>query len=236
MIKKDCLICGKVILEYPSRVKDGRGKYCSKVCMNKGKADPVISKDCREKLSKYWTGRLNIKARKRVIVNCFFCNKEKEIQVNQFIRASEQRNNRIFCNRDCRAEYLKTLRREKTPAWQGGRLDLYQMVRRLPEMFKWRDEIFKRDNYTCVKCGDSIGGNLEAHHKQSFSILFHNFINTFNQFSPIEDKEVLLRIAIIYHPFFDLDNGETLCIDCHKHTDNYGRKKSNKHYSDTTAS
>jgi 5-methylcytosine-specific restriction endonuclease McrA len=102
-------------------------------------------------------------------------------------------------------------------------------------MCKWRDEIFKRDNYTCVKCGDSIGGNLEAHHKQSFSILFHNFINTFNQFSPIEDKETLLRIAITHKPFYNLDNGETLCLDCHKKTDNYGRKKS-RDYFNTTAS
>lgn len=33
-----CLICGQsTMLRYPSQVKDGRGKYCSKECLNKAK-------------------------------------------------------------------------------------------------------------------------------------------------------------------------------------------------------
>jgi 5-methylcytosine-specific restriction endonuclease McrA len=54
----------------------------------------------------------------------------------------------------------------------------------------WREAVFARDKWTCQDCGDKKGGNLEAHHIKSFA----------------EFPE--LRFAI--------DNGITLCKDCHK--------------------
>ena len=54
---------------------------------------------------------------------------------------------------------------------------------------KWSQQIMKRDNYTCQICNQH-GGNLNAHH-----------LNGWNAFP--EQR-------------FDLDNGVTLCVDCHK--------------------
>ena len=54
----------------------------------------------------------------------------------------------------------------------------------------WANLIKDRDNYTCQVCGDNKGGNLNAHH-----------LNAWNAFP--EQR-------------FDLDNGVTLCTDCHK--------------------
>lgn len=54
----------------------------------------------------------------------------------------------------------------------------------------WHNSVFERDNYTCQCCGDNHGGNLEAHH-----------INSYNW-----DKENR----------FNIDNGITLCNKCHK--------------------
>lgn len=67
---------------------------------------------------------------------------------------------------------------------------------------RWREQIYARDGYTCQKCGDSKGGNLNAHH-----IIPH-----------CADKTVAWR----------LDNGITLCAPCHKifHS-TYGLKKCN---------
>lgn len=59
---------------------------------------------------------------------------------------------------------------------------------------------------------------------KSFYKILQEFLQTYNQFSPIEDKETLVRLAINYTPFWDINNGITLCTDCHKLTSNYGRK------------
>ena len=41
--------------------------------------------------------------------------------------------------------------------------------RNSPEYKEWRSKVYKRDKYTCRKCGDNKGGNLNAHHVMSFS-------------------------------------------------------------------
>ena len=54
----------------------------------------------------------------------------------------------------------------------------------------WRRGVFAKDEYTCVICADKRGGNLEAHHLDGWA-----------EFP--EER-------------FDLDNGVTLCVSCHR--------------------
>jgi len=108
----------------------------------------------------------------------------------------------------------------RASAWKGGITPLYNLIRNLDESKKLRNQIFQRDNYTCQECFEH-GGILHAHHKKEFSLLLQEFLHTYSQFSPIEDKETLLRLSLTYLPFWDLSNGKTLCIKCHKKTDNY---------------
>ncbi len=54
---------------------------------------------------------------------------------------------------------------------------------------KWRTTVFERDKYTCAICG-KVGGELNAHHIRPFAT---------------NEK---LRL--------DVDNGITLCKECHK--------------------
>jgi len=92
------------------------------------------------------------------------------------------------------------------PNWKGGKMKDYPELDRLrksKEYKIWRKAVFERDNYTCVFCGDDKGGNLQADHIKPFALFPE------------------LRFAI--------DNGRTLCRDCHKKTDTYG-SNFNKNY------
>jgi 5-methylcytosine-specific restriction endonuclease McrA len=85
--------------------------------------------------------------------------------------------------------------REKSHLWKGGITPLNQQIRHSLEYKLWRKSVFERDNYTCIWCGQK-SKNIEADHIKPFC----------------DYPE--LRFAI--------DNGRTLCEDCHKKTKTYG--------------
>lgn len=82
--------------------------------------------------------------------------------------------------------------------WKGGISSRASKIRRGIHYRLWREAVFARDNWTCQECG-KVGRKLNAHHIKPFK----------------EYPE--LRYAI--------DNGRTLCLDCHKLTENFCRRK-----------
>lgn len=77
----------------------------------------------------------------------------------------------------------------KSNLWRGGTSSERDKIKKSEEYKQWRQIVYKRDNYTCQCCGDNTGGNLHAHHIVNFS-----------------DNKYLR---------YDVDNGITLCSDCH---------------------
>ena len=108
--------------------------------------------------------------------------------------------------------------RQGGTAWNKGIFALHtplrKMLRNCSYHREWSKEIFKGDNYICQECYKR-GGYLHAHHKRPFYILLKEFLEKYNQFSPLEDKEILFRLAERHDPFWDLSNGKTLCEKCH---------------------
>lgn len=90
---------------------------------------------------------------------------------------------------------------ENNPNWRGGVTPEHLKIRWSVKMKNFRNEIFKRDNYTCQQCGrkrkpaDRV--ILNIHHIKSFATC---------------DE---LR--------FDEHNVVTLCEECHHKTDTYGK-------------
>ena len=80
--------------------------------------------------------------------------------------------------------------------WRGFKTPETARIRKNLHMVFWREHIFKRDNFTCQEClnrnGNGYHVNLEAHHIKKFS------------------KYPELR--------YNIDNGITLCENCHKLT------------------
>ena len=85
---------------------------------------------------------------------------------------------------------------EKNPSWRGGVTHPTKLARQSAAYREWRLSVFKRDKFTCIKCGDSRGGNLEADH-----------IKPFSQFLDLR---------------YEVSNGRTLCKICHRKTDTWG--------------
>lgn len=102
----------------------------------------------------------------------------------------------IIRSNEFREKVSKTMhnRREKSHLWKGGITPINQKIRQSFEYRLWREAVFARDNWTCRFCGRK-GCRLEADHIKQFA------------FYPE------LRFAI--------DNGRTLCKDCHKKTNTY---------------
>jgi hypothetical protein len=93
--------------------------------------------------------------------------------------------------------------RENHYNWKGGVTTLYMQIRQCFEYRQWRSDVFSRDNYTCVVCGDNRGGNLNADHIKHFSVILQQY------------DIKLLEDAIFCEELWDINNGRTLCQECH---------------------
>lgn len=98
---------------------------------------------------------------------------------------------------ETRRAIAESSRGSKSHCWMGGKTEANGIIRGSFEYKLWRESVFKRDNFTCVWCGDDRGGNLNADHIKPFSL-----------FSDLR---------------LDIDNGRTLCEPCHRTTNTYGR-------------
>lgn len=92
-------------------------------------------------------------------------------------------------------ETLEKISGENNCNWKGGVTPLYKKIRKSREYKEWRKAVFERDDYTCQECGDR-GIEIQADH-----------IKRFSDFPELR---------------FELSNGRTLCIECHRETETWG--------------
>ena len=224
-----CILCGSIFTH-----KSGKAnKYCSLDCYwnyNRkevscpycGKITKTFKKDKRIHCSRKCSNLHDILKRTK---KCLFCRK------NFY---SSKINNKGFCSKKCYGKSTRTgqnkscpicnkvfwvtkslLKRkrvcsklclnkyqslffikEKSPSWKGG-IRKEKDRRKSYDGNMWRKAVFERDDYTCQICKER-GGTLNADH---------------------------IKPWILYPELrYELTNGRTLCVDCHRKTDTYGNR------------
>lgn len=127
-----------------------------------------------------------INKKDKIKISCHKCGKIMEVRPS-----SIKRSGRKFCSEECETAWRKEYYSgENNPNWNEFLSEEERIdERKYPEYYNWRSKVFERDDYTCQHC-KRRGYELNAHH-----------LNSYNW-----DKEHRT----------DVDNGVTLCKDCHK--------------------
>ena len=104
MVKRKCIVCGKVICIKESHVKKGWGKYCSKKCQGKAQ------------INGKW-------------VECDYCRKEIYRTPKDFKRSKSKK---FFCSVNCHCSWENTNSRcgENAPNWVAGQTVYRRLLKR----------------------------------------------------------------------------------------------------------
>lgn len=213
---KECLNC--------SQTYKGRGEFfCSQKCFGENYSKTFVSpfkgikkvkdnKECKICLKSYYA-RSSWKNSKYCSRECYFIaqKEQKKKERNRISVVCEtcstsfethpctlRKKNVRFCSMKCRR--LSPKRSPLRLLLRGGAL--YK---------EWRTRVFERDDYSCQIC-KKIGGKLNADHIKPFSHILRE-----NEIDSLEKAMNCMDLWII-------ENGRTLCVDCHRKTDTYGSK------------
>jgi hypothetical protein len=213
-----CKKCGKQIT---TRIQDAyKVEFCSLSC----KASKEFWTPKREKAIYDWaakkTGRKN-KGRKMP-----FTEEHREFLRNRIkteVRAINKANYEKYGSKDKGKKHSIITRMNMSAArikhyresWEGNFTRFQQIVRTyLYDL--WTKPCLERDNFRCVEC--DTDRNIAVHHKIAFRVLIQEVLNQYPQLdlTNYDHKMILHDACLHYEPLLDLDNGVTLCIDCHR--------------------
>jgi hypothetical protein len=213
MLIKKCIVCGNELIK-----SKNQNKFCSRNCFNVYQNKRIETKcEYCGLLGKFKpNGRGGLRR---------FCS---HICYSKWLLGKPNKSNTKFkkgltpWNKDRKwtleerkkiADGLPDRWGEKSGNWKGGITKLGASIRTMTMYKKWRTACFVRDEYTCQKCGGKTTKGkkvyLQCHHLNPFyKILIDNNIKS------IDDAKKCNKL-------WDINNGQTLCILCHKQTDSY---------------
>lgn len=108
---------------------------------------------------------------------------------------------------------MKERYRNGLTVWNKGRVEkstLQTIIRHSAEYFDWRSRVFYRDDFTCQTC-DKRGDYLNADHIKTFASIFK------------EHNIKTLDDAVYCKELWNINNGRTLCKECHILTDSFAK-------------
>lgn len=174
MIKKICEQCGTEFFIYPSDIKHGRGKYCSKKCYDEAQKTCVkcICRQCdaefeacpsliKQGKGKFCSRKCRDKSRitqvKRI---CKYCSKEFPVRLSYIKRGGGK-----FCSSECQHKWQsENLRGENSPVWKDG-ISFEPYCTKFNKEFKeYIRAKFGRVCFLCPKTEEENGQRLSVHH------------------------------------------------------------------------
>ena len=144
MIKLKCKNCGKEYQTYISQVKWRGSSYCSNIC----------KVEHRIKNKELFIGKNS---------PCWKGGKRREKCKECGISISNWTENNL-----CKSCWGKKNRGKNHSNWKGVKRLRYHHLCWTSNYKKWRENVFKRDNFACQECG-KIGGYLFGHHIKFWS-------------------------------------------------------------------
>lgn len=200
ILTKQCLQCGTTITKpYNESLKNWqrRHKFCSKSCSAKYRQPGKSTRFTKE----------------RHFVPSTAYKKGQRPSIDTEFKKGRKKTPEWYKTMLGRSPWNKGKRHpavtgSKNPNWKGGITKLNTKIRHSPEMAKWRMDVFKRDDFTCILCfrkrrvGDRVTINADHYPIPFYLILQRNNISTFAQ-------------ALACEELWDIKNGRTLCVECH---------------------
>lgn len=220
-----CNRCGKSFERRASAVSNEN--YCSKECVKvpTTKTCQACKKEYKVRSNHWKVSKFCSKSCAKSGVNHHFYGKTFEMPENYvpWTKGKTAATDEKLANlgkkisKTQKDQFVKGIRSNKgenNPNWKNGQgiTEINLIVRQLEKYKEWRFAVFQRDNFVCVQCGD-ISKEINADHIKKFSdIMRENNITTTEQ-------------AELCSELWDVNNGRTLCVECHRKTETYGNKK-----------
>lgn len=193
ILSKKCVICGNTFYNLRSDGKrqkyslkdwNEKAKYCSYECRNNGYVGGISG---RYKPELHTGEKIECACGCKTLIDKY----DDHQRLKKFVNGHQQ----VGAIRSDMVEIMKknqrTFKREKHWNWKGGITDESHRLRNTTEYINWRNEVYKRDHYTCQDCKiKCTSKTIVAHHKKTF-----------------KDYPELRH---------NIDNGITLCRSCHK--------------------
>lgn len=113
-------------------------------------------------------------------------------------------------------ETREKLSGSNNPAWKGGKRIITLQIREMYEYREWRSDIYTRDGFTCQLCCVK-GQTLNAdHYPKTLASIIHEY--------SITNKDEARECSELWN----INNGRTLCVPCHRETPTWGLKLNKK--------
>jgi len=154
-----------------------------------------------------WCYNRDLKTNEIINMLCYRCYSGLYLDYNPTTKSTLRKETIIKIGNALRGRTYPHLSGSNSHTWKGGISPLRASIMHCDSYRKWRSLVFERDNYVCQnpRCA-KVSGDKHAHHIIPFDSIVKKYnINT-------------LYEAINCPELWDIDNGITLCVKCHRKT------------------